>query len=193
MLPFELLHLFAKNELRNIAYASFKNYNKKDHKCENISAQEHKAFLELMELENIIIQKADKGNVVVLIDKNTYVTKLNNILSDKTKFVQVEFDKRNKELDYLLNKQNEIKKFLEELKSTGVISGVVFKNLNPCGSQPGVLYGLCKVHKASDGQSPPFRPILSAINTPSYKIAKFLVPLLSEFTKYKFVSKDSFE
>ena len=37
------------------------------------------------------------------------------------------------------------------------------------------------------------RPILSAINTPSYKIAKFLVPLLSEFTKNKFVSKDSFE
>ena len=70
---------------------------------------------------------------------------------------------------------------------------VSLNHLKPCGSQPGVLYGLCKVHKGSDGQSPPFRPILSAINTPSYKIAKFLVPMLSELTKNKYVSKDSFE
>ena len=205
MLPFELLYrdiskfdvknddlLFAKNELRNIAYTSFKTYNKKDHKFENISVQEHRAFLELMELEDIIIQKTDKGNGLVLIDKNTYITKLNNILNDETKFTKVRFNKRNKELDYLLKKQNEIKVFLEELESKGVLSAGECKILNPSGSQPGVLYGLCKVHKGSDGQSPPFRPILSAINTPSYKIAKFLVPLLSDLIKNKFVSKDSF-
>ena len=94
---------------------------------------------------------------------------------------------------FLINaKQNEIKVFLEELESKGVISVGECKNLNPSGSQPGVLYGLCKVHKGSDGQSPPFKPILSAINTPSYKIAKFLVPLLSDLTKNKYVSKDSF-
>ena len=62
--------------------------------------------------------------------------------------------------------------------------------MKPFGSQPGVVYGLCKVHKDSDGQSPPFRPILLAINAPSYKIAKFLVPMLPELTKN--VSKDSF-
>ena len=67
--------------------------------------------------------------------------------------------------------------------------------MKPRGSQPGVLYGLCKVHKGTKAgeKSPPFRPILSAINTPSYQIAKFIVPLLSELTKNKYVSKDSFE
>ena len=51
------------------------------------------------------------------------------------------------------------------------------------------------MHKgvSADGSPPPFRPILSAINTPSYKIAKFLTPLLSNLTKNEFVSKDSFE
>ena len=117
---------------------------------------------------------------------------MNNILNDETKFTKVRFNKINKELDYLLKKQNEIKVFLEELESKGVLSAGVCKILNPSGSQSGVLYGLCKVHKGSDGQSPPFRPILSAINTSSYKIAKFLVPLLSDLTKNKFVSKDSF-
>ena len=40
------------------------------------------------------------------------------------------------------------------------------------------MYGSCKVHKASVGDCPPFRPILSALNTPNYKLAKFLVPTL---------------
>ena len=39
---------------------------------------------------------------------------------------------------------------------------------------------------------PPFRPILSAIGTPSYEIAKFLVPKLSSITFNEFTVKDSF-
>ena len=37
-----------------------------------------------------------------------------------------------------------------------------------------------------------FRLIISTIKTPAYKIAKFLVPVLSEFTINKYVVKDSF-
>ena len=103
--------------------------------------------------------------------------------------------KKNEELDYLLDKQGDIVDFLKELRDSKVISDLEFNNLKPCGSQPGVLYGLYKVHKGvgPDGDSSPFRPILSAINTPSYKIAKFLVPMLSSLTKNKYVSKDSFD
>ena len=208
MLPFELLYrdfysldkkeeevVFARNELRQIAFSSFKTYNKKEHKFENLSRSEHMAFLELIDLQNIVIQKADKGNVVVIINKSTYISKMNSILNDGTKFRQVTFKKKNKELDYLLDKQEEIVTFLKELKDSKVITDAIFNDLKPCGSYPGVLYGLCKVHKGikPGDESPPFRPILSAINTPSYKIAKYLVPLLSSLTKNKFVSKDSFE
>ena len=54
------------------------------------------------------------------------------------------------------------------------------------------MYGLCKVHKAVNDICPPFRPILSAIGTPSYKIAKFLFPKLSSITFNEFTEKDSF-
>ena len=40
---------------------------------------------------------------------------------------------------------------------------------------------------------PPLRPILSAIKTPSYDIAKHLVPLLEPITTNKFTIKNSFE
>ena len=38
-----------------------------------------------------------------------------------------------------------------------------------------------------------FRPILSAIETPTYKIAKFLVPVLKDLTSNECSVKDSFD
>ena len=162
MLPFELLYrdiknldkkedelVFAKNELRNIAFSSFKMYNKKNHDFENVSEMEHKAFLELMELDDVIIQKADKGNVIVIIQKTAYFTKMNSILSDETKFRKVSFCQnvyKNNELDYILEKEEEIVDFLKELKECKVITETVYNQLKPSGSHPGVLYGLYKVH-----------------------------------------------
>ena len=66
------------------------------------------------------------------------------------------------------------------------------KSLKPVGTRPGVMYGSCKVHKASVENCPPFRPILSALNTPTYKLAKFLVPILKPLTTNEFTVKDSF-
>ena len=42
--------------------------------------------------------------------------------------------------------------------------------LVPSGSQPGKLYGMCKVHKKDF----PLRPVVSMINTPEYELAKYL-------------------
>ena len=39
---------------------------------------------------------------------------------------------------------------------------------------------------------PPFRPILSAIETPTYKLAKYLVPKIASITTSGFSVKDSF-
>ena len=36
------------------------------------------------------------------------------------------------------------------------------------------------------------RPIISAIGTPTYKLPKFLVPILSDITQNEFTVKDSF-
>ena len=60
------------------------------------------------------------------------------------------------------------------------------KSLKPIGVRPGVTHGSCKVHKASVDNCPPFRPFLSSLNTPTYKIAKFLVlDSDSDWTKFQ--------
>ena len=53
-------------------------------------------------------------------------------------------------------------------------------------------FGLCKVHNAITDICPPFRLILSANGTLSYKLAKFLVPKFSSVTFNEFTVKDSF-
>lgn len=46
--------------------------------------------------------------------------------------------------------------------------------LRPVGSQLGFLYGLAKAHKKVICGCPASQLILSAIGTPTYKLAKFL-------------------
>ena len=55
------------------------------------------------------------------------------------------------------------------------------------GSGPGIMYGSPKVHKPDT----PLRPILAAYNTPTFKLAKFLVPLLEPFTSNNYTIKNS--
>ena len=65
--------------------------------------------------------------------------------------------------------------------------------MKPRGSRFGILYGLCKVHKQLIDNCPPFRSIMLAIKTPTYKLAKFLVPLLEPITTNMYTIKNSFE
>ena len=58
---------------------------------------------------------------------------------------------------------------------------------------PGILYGNPKVHKTVVNNTPKFRPILSAINTPTYSLAKYLNPILSPLTTNEFTAKNSFD
>ena len=81
---------------------------------------------------------------------------------------------------------------LKKLLKKGSLSEETYNKLRPVGTRLGILYGLCKVHKASVNGSPPFRPILNAINTPTYKLAKYLVPLLSSLPTNEYTVSDSF-
>ena len=60
--------MYLKSKIKNVSLSSFKLYKKKDHRFENLTEDEYEAFLNLKSNKNIIIQKADKGNIVVVID-----------------------------------------------------------------------------------------------------------------------------
>ena len=79
----------------------------------------------------------------------------------------------------------EIKSCLGNLFSKIYLSKDDYKYLKPCGSKPGIIYGLCKIHKDTtvNDPVPAFRPILSAIGTCNYNLAKYFVSILDRLNK----------
>ena len=67
------------------------------------------------------------------------------------------------------------------------------KFVKPVETRPGVMYRNCKVNKQQVDGCPRFQPILSALQTPTYNLAKFLVPILNPLTKNEYTVKDSFQ
>ena len=63
-------------------------------------------------VKSIIIQKADKGNSIVVIDRLSYVNETEKLLSDRNKFVKIDFNpkhKVNQGIRHLLYMEFEIK------------------------------------------------------------------------------------
>ena len=134
--------------------------------------------------QSIIICKQDKGNGIVLLDKNDYLTKINCIINDSNKFTKINSDW----FKMILKQEDKFNRFLSQLKKNKDIDESLYNELYSSGTQPGILYGLPKVHK----ENTPVRPILSAINTCGYKTAKLLTPLLESITKNEYTVPDSF-
>ena len=139
----------------------------------------------------MIIQKSDKDNSVVIVDRQDYIKKMDDILSDQKKFSKVSL-KDDTLLNFAINQEKHVDKVLKKLVESKSMTEKTRKSLKPVGTRPGVMYGSCKVHKASVENCPPFRLILSALSTPTYKLAKFLVPILKPLTTNEFAVKDSF-
>ena len=112
------------------------------------------------------------------------------MLSDSSKFKKLDI-KPGKEINSLLQKEDRLTNFLQKMKRH--ISDQLFKELYPRGSQPGIMYGLYKIHKRLIKNFSKLRSVLSVINTATYGWAKFFVPLIKCFTNNEYSLKDSFK
>ena len=128
--------------------------------------------------KDIVIQKSDKGNSVVIVDNETYIKRMENLLSNERVTL-----KNDAFLNFVVNQGKHIDTIFKNLVDSNSMSKEMRKSIKPVGTRPGTMYGLCKVHKQEVDGCPPFRPILSALQTPTYSLAKFLVPMLDPLTK----------
>ena len=174
--------------MKDIALTSFRNFGR-NQTPNNLTNEEFQALKKLAANKDIIIQKSDKGNSVVIIDKSVYVEKMNEILSDRTKFLPCT-KSQNNELKYIEDMEKTIRRVLKKLQDDRKLSTTVYNKIYPIGSRPGKLYGLAKTHKPAVDKKP--YTILSAIGTSTYHLSKFLVPLLATITTNNFSTKDSF-
>ena len=170
-------------------YRSFKQVPKILEK--NLSKEEVKTLNNLVNNKDIAIQKADKVNNVVILNRSDYIPKLSKILED-TSELKGWMSKMEKLWIIWFIWKNKSIILLKSLEDQGEISEKERNDLYPSGSQPEVLYELAKIHKALVDGIPSFQPIFSAIVTPTYKLIKFCDQLLKPRTKNEYTIKDSF-
>ena len=172
--------------VRNVACGYF--YGFKTHKVFSpVFTRKDLGILKALgQKKELVVCKPDKGKGVVLLNKTDYVSKMEEIISDFTKFTRLRYDDL---FSLTLKLEDKVVRFINKLHSLNVISDSEAKSLKPSGSSPATLYGLPKVHK----RSVPLRPIMAAYNTATYKLAKFLVPILSPLTTNDYTVKNSYD
>ena len=132
---------------------------------DNLSGRLHKAIRDLKRDKDIIILPADKGSATVVMDQSDYTAKMDNLLGDPA-YKKL---KRNPTTKV----EAQISAALKELEQKGCLTNNLF--FSPSFSSTPQIYGLPKIHK----EGIPLRPIVSAIGSPTHRLARELVRILS--------------
>ena len=136
---------------------------------ENLSSDDKKLIQDIVNDPSIVICPADKGKAIVIEDRDTYLSKMQQQIEDG---------------DYILEKRKEKtlldklhKKLIKQLKIMDIDLDDFKEKRKYLVSAPvlGHMYLLIKVHKKNF----PGRAVVSQIDDPTYKICKILTDILN--------------
>lgn len=111
---------------------------------------------------NIIFSRADKGNVTVAMDKNTYLSKMLDLFKDSNTYLPIKKDPTRRLI-------GDLHCLLARWKNNNYISSARYRRLNCTDGVLPRAYGLPKIHKPDC----PLHVIVSSSNTPLYFFAQF--------------------
>ena len=109
---------------------------------------------------------ADKGVAMVVLEKDDYIRKSEDLLKHNT-YRELVADPTNKYKNKLIS-------LLKTIKSEGGINNSTYRRLYPTGAVSPKYYGLPKIHKSGA----PLRPIISSRGSATYERAKELVNII---------------
>ena len=136
---------------------------KNQHNHQNLSKGELAALESLKLREDIVISKADKGGAVVVQSTDQYIAEANRQLNDKIFYEE-------QQIDLTPRHKTIVNETIQRFKAEGLISEKAAAALTTEDPRTARFYTLPKVHK--DGN--PGRPIISAINTATTNIARYV-------------------
>jgi len=122
--------------------------------------------------DELLVTKSDKGQVTVIMEKQTYLNKMKSALEDDSTYKCIKKDP----LRALTNKTNNmLKSWLDgEIIDTFTYNGLRCSN----GNLPR-CYGLPKIHKNGS----PLRVVISSVGSPLYNTARYLHEILNTSIK----------
>ena len=141
----------------------------------NMTPQEREALKSLTKNNNIVIQEADKGGKIVMMDRQEYIQECEKQLSNKSFYQKLDNDPNP---DYI----SEVRRHADEMQNAEQISDGEYKLLTEHLEQieTPIFYGLPKIHKQFE-KFPPLRPIVSQMKSATRRLSEFL----DSFLKYQ--------
>ena len=132
----------------------------------NITKAQNIALRVLKGDRDRIVLTADKGVAMVVMDKQDYINKANQLLNQNT-YKVISKDPTNTIKNKLIN-------ILKGIKTKTGLGSNTYKSMYPTGCVPPKFYGLPKIHKPDT----PLRPIVSSCGSVTYGVAKELAKIL---------------
>ena len=132
----------------------------------NISKEEARAIKELKKDQDRMVLTADKGVSMVVMDREEYERKSEDLLNQPTYRVLSS--------DPTTKQKNKLIAILKNIKLEGEINDNIYRKIYPTGASTPKYYGLPKVHK----KDVPLRPIISSRGSATYESAKELARIL---------------
>ena len=132
----------------------------------NLTEDERLALKSLKDQDEVIIQQADKGGKIVLMDRDDYIQACQDMLDD-TQFYQRETEERHQEnIETVRSTINELDNLIPSKEKKYIL-----EDADKCRMP--LFYGLPKIHK-NFTTTPPMRPIVSGFNSCTAKLSEFL-------------------
>ena len=176
-----------KANLCSTAYDYCNVLNKSATLTSTFNREHYKSLRLLRNNHDLIIIRPDKGSGTVILNKSDYISKMNDVLKDTTKFTKIGPAEMN---DRTPRIESDFQKYLKKMKDKELLSSEIADVIRPVGSQRPRMYGLPKIHK----ENVPMRPILCTIGAPQHSVAVYLKGLLKpvhdKFSNH--CTKDSF-
>ena len=132
----------------------------------NLTKAQNIALRELKRDRDRIVLTADKGVAMVVMDKQDYINKANQLLNQNTYKVISK--------DPTTTIKNKLINILRVIKTKTGLGSYSYKAMYPTGCVPPKFYGLPKIHKPDT----PLRPIVSSCGSVTYGVAKELAKIL---------------
>ena len=104
--------VFVKAKTEEAALFSYRSYN--NNVPQNLSKEEFIALQNLSKNKNLIILKSDKSNSVAIVQRQNYLKKMNDILSDQKKFSKVSLNHETL-LNFAINQEKHVDQVLKKL------------------------------------------------------------------------------
>ena len=152
-----------KTKLKDTALSFFKLSSDNSKFKNNPSAEEINSLKAFKRYQKQDL-KTDKGNTVVITEKEKYVEFVKSAISASNKFIQLNFIP-DKYLNYIINVEEKFQQLFKKFLDHDKVSKDLYDKICPKGSRSEILYGNPKIHKPVAKNLPKFRSILSAINS----------------------------